>query len=677
MEDTCKKPDEISMGDIFKNTQDLMKSMGADQKCVKAAETWGEQNSKSGNFYARGSIQAGWGAASAEAEAGGGFQDSSLSFGNKMNEEGCGTFVVNATKQSTNIKKIQCTIQKAQNTSEVGVSGTNTITFRTTALTPQEVNEKAKLLGEVNQNYVANIPRPIMRDYSELLSTKSITAQEAKEMLAQDQTNWANSRDSLINNIGKSYSRDINFKNGSITQSITGKIKILNSLSANESQTIENAMKDISKAVAEQQVEQTAGLNAQTPQTKSVVDINIQKNENLSSTAINSKIQSIKQQIAMSNNLTIDIAGNINFDNVNINQSIILDVVAESLIASAISAGVKAATEIVTDTSTMSKLKTESKGLDDLVKAQGEANAAAIKAGKVGPVGAPQFGAGFGSIIGIVAVLYIIQKNPILKYVLIGLIILFVGIILWNLNSFMYKIGKYLGIELETPKFKEMKMMEMKRSLAYYNKIWRSFGCTRDLLYEDVMSLNFEAYPNERIYETMEVIFNKSFVDNAKRVDLNLCFIDGKVPNLFLPKIKLKKPEELSVPELKEIWLNVSKCPMIYFTNFVNQYKDDIYATTKDGKKKYSSYSDVLREIENCGLNFIKEKSPSNLTDEDLKILWVKYGSCDEKLFSNFVAKGQYKKLLSMNDVLNAIYLCDTYVYDPVIKSDNRLAESK
>jgi hypothetical protein len=112
----------------------------------------------------------------------------------------------------------------------------------------------------------------------------------------------------------------IKMMNGSITQSIQGKIKILNSLSAQESQTIENSMKEISKAVAEQQLQQTAGLNSSTPNTKSVVDINIQKNENLSSTAINSKIQSIKQQIAMSNNLTVDIAGNINFDNVNINR---------------------------------------------------------------------------------------------------------------------------------------------------------------------------------------------------------------------------------------------------------------------------------------------------------------------------------------------------------------------
>jgi hypothetical protein len=661
MEDKCEKPDELTTADIFKNTQDLMKSMGADEKCVKAAQTWGSQASKSANFYARGSAEAGWGAAKVEAETGGGFQDSSQSFGNTMSESGCGTYVVNATKQSTNIKKIQCTIQKAQNTSEVGVSGTNTITFRTTALTPQEVGEKAKLLSDVNQNYVANIPRPKMDDYSALLLAKAITPQEAKEMLAEDQKQWANSRDSLINNITKSYSRDINFKNGSITQSIQGKIKILNSLSAQESQTIENAMKDISKAVAEQQLEQTAGLNASTPNSKSTVDVNIQKNENLSSTAINSKIQSIKQNIAMSNNLTVDIAGNINFDNVNINQSIILDVVAESLIASAISAGVKAATEIVTDTSTMNKMKTESKGVEDLVKAQGEANAAAINAGKVGPLGPGQYSTGFSSIIGVLAILYIIQQNPIIKYVLVGFIILFGLIIILNLNTLVYKAGTFMGIELNSPNFISMKMKEMKRSLAYYNKIWKSFGCTRELEYDDIMSLELEAYPNETIYEKMEQIFKQSLVPNARNIDLKLCFIDGKVPKLFLPLIKLKKPKDLTVEELRVIWTNVSNCPNTYFSDFVVPFKSDVNATRLDGTRKYSTYADVLREIDGCGINIIMKKSPVNLTDEDLKTLWIKYGSCDENKFASFVSKGQYKQLSTMNDVLNAIYLCDAY----------------
>ena len=654
MEDTCQKPDELSTADIFKNTQDLMKAMGADQKCVKAADTWGRTNSASANFYARGSV--GWGAA--EAETGGGFQVSSTAFGNAMSESGCGTYVVNATKQATNIKKIQCTIQKSQNTSEVGVSGTNTITFRTTALTPDEVKEKAKLLGEVNTNYTSNIPRPTIKDYSDLLTLKVLTPQEALTLLNEDQKNWSDSRSALINNITKSYSRDINFKNGSITQSINGKIKILNSLSANETQTIENAMKEISRAVAEQQVEQTSGVNASTPNSRSVVDVNIQKNENLSSTAINSKVQSIKQNIGLSNNLTVDIAGNINFENVNINQSIVLDVVAESLIASAISAGVKAATEIVTDTSTMNKLKTESKGLEDLVKAQGEANAAAINAGKVGPIGAPALSGSFMMILIVIGGLYALNNSPVLKYTMIALVFLFILIVLLNLSAFMYKIREYTGTFT-----KEDKMNLMKRSVDYYNIIWSSFGCTYVLTYDDIMTLGFEDIPSPLLNNAMEQIFKKSLLDNAKQNDIKLCFADGKVPQLFLPKIRMKRPQDLTVPELRQIWTTVSNCSSTYFQAFIDQWNRDlaIYNADKTKPFKYLTFSDVAVEVDKCGLEQIKLKAPRDLTDEDLKILWIKYGICDEKKFSNFVGQGKYKTLPDMTAVLNAIQQCDSY----------------
>ena len=131
MEDKCENPQELSMADIFKDTKDLMKSLGAEEKCVKAATTFGQNNSTSGKAYVRGSTQAGYGAIAAEGEAGAAFQNSSFAFQNAMNESGCGTYVVNATKQSTNIKKVQCSIQKAQNQSEVGINASNNIKILT------------------------------------------------------------------------------------------------------------------------------------------------------------------------------------------------------------------------------------------------------------------------------------------------------------------------------------------------------------------------------------------------------------------------------------------------------------------------------------------------------------------------------------------------------------------
>ena len=654
MDDSCEKPDEISTADIFKNTQDLLKSMGADEKCKKAADTWGKNNSTSGNFYARGSV--GYGLA--EAEAGGGFQDSSQSFQNTMSEEGCGTYVVNATKLSSNIKKVQCSIQKAQNQSEVGVNTVNTVKFRTIPLTPEEEKLKAKLLSEINTNYNINIPRPKISDYSEMILLKIMTPEEAKQTMLEDQKQWDLSRSSLLQNITDAYRRDINFKNGNIDQQVTGKIKIISSLSASESQAIESSLKDISKSVAEQQLDQTLGLNSGTPNSKMLTDINIQKNENLSNVAINAKVQSIKQTIEARNDLIVEVAGNINFENVNINQSILLDVASQSLIASAISAGVKSATEILSDSSTVQKLKTESKGLDDLVKAQGEANAAAINAGKVGPLGMPTFNIGSVMILAILGGAYIIFNNPIIKYSMIGFIVIIFIIILANLGAFLFKLREFLGIETI-----EDKMMKMKRSVDYYNKIWTSFGCTKKLTYDDIISLNLELIPDGFLYEVLEGLFKKSLVTNAKQIDIDLCFSDGKVPLIFLPKIKMKKPQDLTKPELREIWVNVSKCSMTYFDSFMIQWDKDlaIYNADKTKPFKYLSFGDVASVIDKCGLEQIKLKLPKDLTDEDLKVLWIKYGLCNETKFSNFIGKGQYKTLPTMKDVLDAIIKCDEY----------------
>jgi hypothetical protein len=94
------------------------------------------------------------------------------------------------------------------------------------------------------------------------------------------------------------------------------------------------------------------------------------------------------------------------------------------------------------------------------------------------------------------------------------------------------------------------------------------------LVYEDVKSLKLEDYPEEILYDKMEQIFKQSLVPNARRIDLELCFIDGKIPNLFLPLIKLKNPKDLTVEELRVIWTNVSNCSNTYFSDFVIPFKN-------------------------------------------------------------------------------------------------------
>jgi hypothetical protein len=283
MEDSCKNPEDLTVRDIFNNTKSMLEKMGASETCKKAADTWGKTNSTSFDAKVKNNTQVGYGAASNDFEAGLSGQDSGTEFKNAMNESGCGTFVAIGTNISSNIKKVQCTISKAQNSSEVSIDSKNEVTIKTKPLSEYEAGEKSKLLKLVFDQST----RPKLTDYNDYL-TAGLTPQESmaekiqlnKEIVIPAQEQWTKERKNLEESIKLSYpSSDINMKNTEIKQVIGNKIKIITSLTASESSALENATKEISKAVAAQEIEQKSGVNAGDPNIRSATETNIQKND--------------------------------------------------------------------------------------------------------------------------------------------------------------------------------------------------------------------------------------------------------------------------------------------------------------------------------------------------------------------------------------------------------------
>lgn len=653
MEDKCEKPDQLSVKDIFDSTNELMEKMGASETCKKVSNSWGQNNATSGNMYAKGSMEVGYGAAKADAEVGAGFQNSASSYQRAMSEAGCGTYVVNATKQSTNIQKINCIIQKAQNKSEVGVSGSNTVVIKTKKLSEEEIADKKRILLQIQ-----SAKRPSIQDY------KDFKTEDIEKLMFRDQQNFDKGIELLMSQVEKAYGRNITLTDSSINQTITGKIEIITGLNSTEIQNIENITKSMAKNEAQQATEQTAGVDAMTPNTRSVINTTIETNENISGTAINSKIQDIYNNIKVGNVVEIIGDGNITLDRTKIDQKIALDVAVKSIISSSIQAGVKAASEIISDNTVIQSLKTESKGIEAIIEAQGKANAAAIQAGKVGPFGStPTFG--FGVIIIIVAIIYLSGKvfsKTIDKFLMIILAILVLFFILAviiaiaNINA----LSKYFR-SITGNKTLEDKENEMKRSIKLYNKIWTSFGCTNELTYDDIMILGVENVDNLQVYDFLESYFKLCLVPGAKESDIKRCFKEGKVPDLFLPLIKLKNPKDLSDVELRKIWDNYCKF-VTYFSDFLqewNEHKKIVEASQITANKipfKYITYGNVAAAINKYAVNKILLKIPSRLSQEDIQILWSKYGICKEP--PSGIIIDEYKKLPSMNDVKIKIMSC-------------------
>jgi len=586
--------------------------------------------------------QVGMGIASNEMEGGIAGQDSGTEFQNSMNEAGCGTFVAIGTNISSNIKKIQCTISKAQNSSEVNIDSKNELNIVTLEPSEYESAEKAKLLRLVFDQST----RPKLADYLIGGETISERAEISEKILKRDQDTWLKERQALAESIKLSYpSSDINMKNSEFKQVIGNKIKIINSLTASESSALENATKEISKTVAEQEIEQKGGVNAGDPNVRSATETNIQKNENLTASSINAKVQSIKNSIKSSNKIEIKASGSINMDNVRIDQSILNDIAVESIISSAIQAGIKSATEFVSDSSTMQKVKTEQKGLDDLVKAQGEANAAAISANKVVLTG---FGGSSGlGVIFFIAFLFFAppEWKDTIKWTFIGLMGLAVAIIIMYWSMIAATLKQNIDPNKLTFEEKE-KLGLVKRPLAYYNKLWLKYGFTKELTYDDIAQLKLDDIDDKNIYEVINKFIFERCLNNDEEV-LPYCFTDGKLPSLYLPKIRrkpaidLKNPANgLTVSELRYMWekgeanVTVKNAPTdnSYLESYITKWNSDkdayIKARANNMVASYfpETYSEVVVSMGTYVIDKIKAKLPKDLTKYDIYcISWLHY----------------------------------------------------
>lgn len=676
MEDSCKNPDDLTVRDIFNNTKSMLEKMGASETCKKAADTWGKTNSTSFDMRVKNSTQVGYGAASNDFEAGLSGQNSGTEFQNSMNESGCGTFVAIGTNISSNIKKVQCTISKAQNSSETSIDSKNTVTIKTLEPTEFEIAEKSKLLK------LALDPstKPKLADFKDLLTgneTMEEKIQLNKEIVTPAQEQWTKERQKLVESIKIAYpSSDINMKNTTIKQVIGNKIKIINSLTASESSALENATKEISKAVAGQEIEQKSGVNAGDPNVRSATETNIQKNENVTATSINAKVQSIKNSIKSSNEILIESSGSINMDNVRFDQSILNDVAVENIISSAIQAGIKSATEFVSDSSAIQKVKTEQKGLDDLVKAQGEANAAAISANKVVLTGGSS--SGLGCLV-LLAFLFFAppEYQKIIKWglaIFMGLTVVII-IMYWSMIAATLK----QNIDPTNLTFEEKEKLGLvKRPLSYYNKLWKKYGFTKEITYDDVVQLKLDDVAVENIYQYINNNIYEQCLNNNEDI-LQYCFTDGKLPSLYLPKIRrkpaidLKKPANgLTVSELRYMWeqgeadIIVKNAPTdnSYLESYITKWNSDKDAYIKARKDNTmasyfpQTYGDVVVSMGAHVIDKIKAKLPKDLTKYDILLLRKVEALCDDSKDITNSKISEYKKLPDINGVIESMKAC-------------------
>lgn len=357
----CASVPEPTVNDMFESAGTLSDKLGASEKCKRYTEK--------GNYHQ-----------SAEGGASGGLFGGSL-FGaaasfkqqvtvdmNRASQEGCGTMLITAGNILQTSQQLQCVINNSMTSATSLANMSNVVTIVGQPLTPSQDANLAALLVQQNATMAETNARaskdwlalvtanPPVSD-SVLARTQAITNNEITLMKATFADQLA------------LYTRNISLSEVKVLQEGTVSIKTECKLSSEDVTKIEALSQKIAKDVAEQGVAQTLGVNAQDPSIKEAVSNNKQIADNLSAEKINTLVSQAQNSLSVSNSLTITTAGNINLNDVTFDQDIVVSMITSAIMGSAISTGLKAASEITTDNQTVQAIASTVKGLEDYLEA--------------------------------------------------------------------------------------------------------------------------------------------------------------------------------------------------------------------------------------------------------------------------------------------------------------------
>lgn len=471
MNDQCSGTTDIPTADIFEKTSQLAEKLGASQECKKEIETLAT------HFSSSFETQANVGIASAGAKG----QVSGGADYMKGSQSGCTPLVIAAQNIISNSKKIQCILQKNATESNISMSQLNSISYKPLPFTAEEIannnKEIAQFLSENPRNQYITEMQKQQNDFIEKLILAGKSVDSIKQYTPEDFSKTWNDTLQVFKNAQK---RNVVMKNVTINQGISGKVKILQKLSTQAQSEISDLSKQTAAAVAEAGLALKLGAGALEPSGKSVSDVSIQQNQNLSNTAINAKIQNVSQNLSSANVLEISGPGDVLLENTTVNQNIVLDIITDMIIQDAISAGVKSQSEIAVDAKTISALQAEVRGVDDMIREQGIANEKAIQANNIGFMSS-LISLGFFFVF----LKYQKELDKEVKYLFLAIIILCIvfAIIIFFIffESFIAKISTTFG--LKKPAYEST----LNRPLIVYQNLLKSFKCDKVVTVEDVL----------------------------------------------------------------------------------------------------------------------------------------------------------------------------------------------
>lgn len=346
---------------------EIAKSIGMNERCQKQSRTFSDQSMMDSDTMA---VAGGlWGVAGAASST----TVTNNVNENQMQESGCGSFAIAASTILNETANISCTLNSSLTgqTTEVNAGARITLkTVRPSQEAIKDINAKiAKMntdLKEVSIGYppVQFMPEEVAKNA--LIAHQNIVKTQAdalKSYIAENPTS-ANVKDTKVN----------------MTLNNSVKLKASQNITASHQTKMEDSIKKIAAASAQQRMSADLGFNASSPNSKSIIQNKVNNIFSSEKKNIEEKIQNSFTKAVSSNEILVEVEGSIIGSELNLDMMVQTSVQTSQAVKSGISIGHRVAAEMGAELLTTSESDAKAAGFDDLVREANEGLAKQIRA---------------------------------------------------------------------------------------------------------------------------------------------------------------------------------------------------------------------------------------------------------------------------------------------------------
>lgn len=339
------------------NMKALGKTLGLSKQCQRTSDTMTRNSSSSGGFSGKMSVLGGL---AGNASMSGNFQKSSAAMDSTFREKGCGSLLLDSKDILDATRRINCTLN--QSSSETSQQLSNRVSVQVRILPIPGVKERmiAQVL-ELTKQVVA------VKEYREVAAMINEQITALNKSIAEMGT--------------------LEITNSTIKAKAGSKLKTMSQNVTSVANKLEADYKRIVEASANNALQQKAGANAMQPEVKQLVQQRIQTQSDNINSDITQTLSHTSVKVTQSGSIIITAPNKISLTNTIVDANSEIDMVTSALTSSSVDLGKRIASELMASAASKNEMSTENEGLDQLVDAMNEGNAAAIKAQSDGLIG--------------------------------------------------------------------------------------------------------------------------------------------------------------------------------------------------------------------------------------------------------------------------------------------------